>query len=78
MMFNMMLGQILDFAGNHTILAWCVLWLIWPLMFFVYMIISFPFRIVSRLFMTIRIMVRGWPPIHIDGNAEFRKQIDEA
>lgn len=62
-----------DFFHAHPFIAWCALWLGWAVLFFAEII----YRILNRILRTIKVVVRGWPPEHLDADGDFRPQPPE-
>lgn len=58
----------LSFAAEHWFLAWCMLWLLWP----VVTLPSLAFRLINRTYRVINIAIRGWPPAHLDADGDWR------
>ena len=59
-----------EFFGGSYFLSWCSLWLFWliaPLMDFV-------FRVINRVLRRIKVILRGWPPEHLDADGDFLKR----
>ncbi len=57
-----------DFFNEHWFLAWCALWLCWPAASLVGAIF---FRLPNRILRTIKVLVRGWPPAHLDADGDI-------
>jgi hypothetical protein len=62
------MGAILQFAGEHVFLAWCALWLLWP----VVALPSLAVKLANRLLRTIKVAIRGWPPPHLDADGDWK------
>lgn len=67
---------LLIFAREHWFLAWCALWLVWGVIWLVVVVLSLSQRLVliaiSRLYRTIMVAARGWPPAHLDADGDWR------
>lgn len=68
-----------EFVGDSSFLTWCALWLGWGVVVLAITLFEMPMRLVKAA----TIMLRGWPPTHVDANGNFRserkqeKQIDK-
>ncbi len=56
-----------EFFGGSYILAWCSLWLFWAVVSIAYI----AFRLINRILRTIKVVIRGWPPAHLDADGDF-------
>jgi len=69
---------IMDFAKAHYFLFWCALWLWFPLMVCWVSIVNWVFNLAKLLFRSFNILVRGWPPEHLDADGDFNDVVDES
>ena len=58
-----------EFFDNHWFIAWCALWLLWGVVPIAYIVL---FRLPNRLLRSIKVLVRGWPPEHLDADGDFK------
>jgi len=66
--------DIFQFFDQHWFLAWCALWGIWPAFWFGVIAVQLVgFRLPNRLFRTLNVLFRGWPPEHLDADGDFKK-----
>ncbi|MDC3312707.1 hypothetical protein OAV22_02095 [Flavobacteriaceae bacterium] len=63
----------MTFAGEHWFLFWCALWLWWG--FFVAWIaaVNAVSKLCNRILRSLNILMRGWPPEHLDADGDFRE-----
>lgn len=66
--------EVLTFAGEHWFLAWCALWLAWPVVVIAGALVNWPFRLMNRVLRTIKVAARGWPPSHLDADGDWKPQ----
>lgn len=57
------------FMGVHPVLAFLLVVLLCSV---VNRMVGFSFRLVNRVFRSINIALRGWPPAHCDADGDFR------
>lgn len=55
------------FWSEHWFLAWCALWLCWP-------VVALPSFVINRVLRTIKVVCRGWPPAHLDADGDWRPE----
>lgn len=68
--------NIWDFFDDHWFIAWCALWGIWPVCWaFVVTVSILFFKLPNRLFRSIMVVCRGWPPTHLDADGNWRPQV---
>jgi hypothetical protein len=58
-----------DFFSEHGFLAWCALWGIWPAFGVAHALL---FRLPNRILRTVKVLVRGWPPEHLDADGDHK------
>jgi len=58
-----------EFFSDYPFIAWCALWLGWPAF---QLAIVVCFRLPNRILRTIKVLVRGWPPEHLDADGDFQ------
>lgn len=61
---------VLKFVGEHWFLTFIALC-------FVYGLGLTALRLVIRLFRMIKVLVRGWPPSHLDADGDWKPQPEE-
>jgi hypothetical protein len=55
--------------GMHPVLTFLLAWLLcYPAKY----AMGLSFRLVNRLFRSINIAIRGWPPAHCDADGDFK------
>lgn len=56
-----------EFFGNSYFLAWCSLWLFWMIV----PLASLLLKIANRMLRSLKVLLRGWPPAHLDADGDF-------
>ena len=60
---------ILSFAAEHWFLLWCALWL--PVLAGG-LLVGLIKTILVRTYRLIMVLLRGWPPAHVDADGDWR------
>jgi len=61
----------IEFFSEHYFLAWCALWLGWPAFSILNAVV---FKLPNRLLRSIKVVLRGWPPAHLDADGDFKPE----
>jgi hypothetical protein len=65
----------LMFASEHWFLTWCALWLFWAAYWLAGALL---FRLPVRILRAIVVLLRGWPPAHLDADGDWKPAPKEA
>jgi len=60
-----------QFFNEHWFLAWCALWLCWPVLGIVRLLV---FNLPKHILRTIKVAIRGWPPEHLDADGDWKPE----
>lgn len=63
---------LLEFAHEHAFLAWLLAWGWWGLVWLAISLAALLTRLVNRLLRSIKVVLRGWPPAHLDADGDWR------
>ena len=66
--------NIVEFFNNHYFIAWCALWLGWPILHLAKLLL---FSLPVRILRTLNVVFRGWPPEHLDADGDFKPAEDK-
>ena len=61
-----------EFWGEHWFLAWSALWLLWGIIWLPVALVSVAAKLINRVFRTINVACRGWPPAHLDSDGDWK------
>lgn len=62
------MSEILNFMGEHPVLAFFLMLII------LHAFVEYPLSIVNRWIRHRNIVARGWPPEHLDGDGDWKKE----
>lgn len=60
------------FFHEHWFLAWCALWLGCGAAWVVVSVVGVFSMLANRLLRTVKVVLRGWPPAHLDADGDWR------
>lgn len=63
---------LIDFMHEHWLLTWFLAWGLWGAVWIVVAALSLTFGLVNRLARLLTVLVRGWPPAHLDADGDWR------
>lgn len=69
---------LLTFANDHWFITWCALWLVWGVLWLASVSIAIVTdlirSIIIRTYRLIMVVCRGWPPVHLDADGDWKEQ----
>jgi hypothetical protein len=66
---------LIELMHNHIFVTWLISWGIWPVAWCLALMTNIIFfKLPNRFFRTIKVLVRGWPPEHLDADGDHKPE----